>query len=534
MKNRSIKADQNNWWRYYIKQINLTFLALLFLTLSIFWIYANITKIIFSPNKLDIVTQDLHDIALYFQYFDKDTRDFLLTLDDIIQSYINWVDIFTNKNDEIEFVLQYMKDNKEYLLKVWFQKYEKLANTIIELFDYRQEIYKLLWKDNAQNYLILLQNTSEKRPNWWFFWSFAFVSFDKWFIKDLEIIDSYYPKWINPDIRVPVPERATEILGTDSIWFISANKFGFTTTDWHNIKTLYDLTFNDPNAYIKKQDSIDKELFEKTFNKKIRWVIFLRSDFLISLTPDIKELLYERQYANAAIDIIRWENLPDKKEIYKKEIENFFNENKPRIAKNIINNFNNILSDHYINIYIENISSNLKKFIKENKLTTNYAPENIYIRDANNSYNKIDGFINKTVKIYKWDLVVSTNHADIIDISTLESGEYTLKISYKLSVPDDYMQLINSFNEKYNIKITSREKGILGVEPVKDYQTWEEKWRETKTTVHFPLNATILSINWDVKNSLDFKSPFSKWLHFISTIVNENNKTNDIRIKFKL
>ncbi len=531
-----ITKKETRDWKFYLKHLNITFLLLSTFSLSIFAIYANVTRIIFSPNKLDIVTENLHDIALYFQYFDTDVRDFLLTIDDVAQAYSNGQNIFEEKKDEIEYVLQYIKTNKDYLLQVWFKKYTKLAEVIIESLEHKDELYTLLWKHGEQNYLILLQNSAEKRPNGWFFWSFAFVSIEYWFIKELEIIDAYYPKRINPDVRVPVADWAQGILWTDTVWFISSNKFWFSSTDGHNIKTLYDLTFNDPQGYTKKKDVIETWLFEKTFNKKIKWVIFLRSDFLTYLLPNLQPLLHEWQFVNASIDLIRGENLPDKKAIYKKELTEFFDKNKGELAKKFIKNFEEVISYNYINIYIENANKKFKQFLKKNKLTTNYEKTNIYAWDNNSSYNKVDTFVTKNVAIIdpQWNKIFLTDK-DVIPIDQLQKGvTYQMNIAYRLAIPQDYIEFIYSLQEKYDIEIGSREKWILAIQPVKNYKTGEEKRRETKATIHFPLETTIIDIQGDAHTVKYFQSPFSNWIHFHSTIKNTNNTTNTIHINFTL
>jgi hypothetical protein len=43
---------------------------------------------LFAPNKVDIFTKDLTQIATYFLPVDREVSENLLTLNDIIQSYI--------------------------------------------------------------------------------------------------------------------------------------------------------------------------------------------------------------------------------------------------------------------------------------------------------------------------------------------------------------------------------------------------------------------------------------------------------------
>lgn len=533
MKWRGIAKKQKKNTKYYAKFLNISFLVLSVFSLAIFWLYENVTRIIFSPNKLDIFKQDLHDIALYFQYYDSDIRDFFLMADNIVKAYDKWENIFVTKEKEINDSLEFIKENKEYLIDLWFENYESLLSMAIDLIDNKEEIFELLWKNGEKNYMILLQNTAEKRPNWWFFGSFAFVSVEHWFVKDIEIIDSYYPQRVSSDIRVPVSRRATDIMWADTLWFLSSNKFWFTTTDGHNIKTIFDNTFNNPAAYEKRKTTIDPDLFRKTFNKSTEWVIFIRSDMLTYLLPELQEKLWERQFVNANIDLIRWANLPDKKAIYKKELNSFLDQNKSSLAKKFIKNFNIILSQNYINIHLENASEKFKDILKKNKLLTNYKPTKIYAWDNNISYNKVDTFVKKKIEIYDDNsLLAAESDQDIVDIESLWPGTYTMKISYHLNVPDSYIQFILSLQEEYWVTMWSRERWILAIEPTVHYRTFEEKWRATKSHVYLPPNSSVEKISWDISNVKRFNPPFAKWVYYESTIINKNNKTNTIYIKF--
>ena len=55
--------------------------------------------------------------------------------------------------------------NKEYLKKVGFSNYDKIINLFSDLKTYQKEIFELMGKNQSYNYLVILQNTNEKRPN---------------------------------------------------------------------------------------------------------------------------------------------------------------------------------------------------------------------------------------------------------------------------------------------------------------------------------------------------------------------------------
>lgn len=134
-----------------------------------FTFFAKISGILFTKNKIDIFKEDLGQIAFYFWSFDKDLSTFLVNVDDIIQSYIKGENVFVTKQKEINTCREYIETNKEYLKKIGFSNYDKLINFFSDLKTYQSEFFELLGKDEPFNYLIILQNTNEKRPNGGFF-----------------------------------------------------------------------------------------------------------------------------------------------------------------------------------------------------------------------------------------------------------------------------------------------------------------------------------------------------------------------------
>ena len=204
-----------------------------------FSLYSNITNILFGGSALDIFTKDLQTLSIYFLPIDKEVSHELYTLDTIVKSYQNWENIFKTKKFEIEEVWYYIINNQNYLSSLWFQRYESLMKFLSDLYDHREEVYALLWENYSYNYLIPLQNWNEKRPNWWFFGSFAFVTLSWWHIENLEVIDSYLADYIAPKSRMNLPERYSQYFGEYQLWFVAWNKFWFTDIDWKNLKIIY-------------------------------------------------------------------------------------------------------------------------------------------------------------------------------------------------------------------------------------------------------------------------------------------------------
>lgn len=507
---------------------------MVFFSFVFFAFYSKITNLIFDKDKVDIFKEDMEQIAFYFKPFDEKLSDFLLQLDSVSKDYIAGKNILHTREKEIDAMWQYMKENKYYLTKLWFAKYDGLINFISKLRWHKDEIFDLLGKDKTYNYLVILQNTNEKRPNGWFFGSFAFITVSNWHLIGLEIVDSYYPDYIAYKTFIDAPEWSNVFLPEKRIWFLSANKFWFTDIDGKNIKLIYEKAFNETYDMEKVQKTIRPDLRPKLLNKNIKGVIFVRSDFFELVVPNLKETLRERQFTNACVDLIRWETRWNKKELYIKKVTDYFNNNKGKIAKNIINNFQELLDKKMINIYLSNVSVPLHEFLKKSNLNTIFSSWNIYSRDSNNSFNKSDGFVTKNIQIFdsNWKIVVDETK-DILDIKELHPWEYTMKIFYNFNVSDYYKNFIYWLQDKYWIKITEREERILAIKPAQYEPDKILKRWETNSTLYFPQNIDIISYTGDLFDTNIFYAPFADWLSY-HTRITENNKTKTIEITFKI
>ena len=284
--------------------------AILFL-IAFWWfsLYSNITNILFWKDPLDIFTQDLQTLSLYFLPIDKEVSQEIYTLDWIVNSYMHGDNIFKTKKTEIEEVWNYVINHKDYLSSLWFVRYNSLMDFLIDMYDQRQEVYDLLGENQPYNYLIPLENGNEKRPNWWFFWSFAFVTISWGHIENLEVIDSYLADYIAPKARIALPKWYTQYYWEKQVGFIAGNKFGFTDMDGKNLKILYEKSFNTEYEISKVKEMYKGEQWQLLHNKYIKWVMFLDSNLLTELLPGFEEKMREWQFVNASIVIIRKRNL---------------------------------------------------------------------------------------------------------------------------------------------------------------------------------------------------------------------------------
>lgn len=533
MKDFGITQASKKKWKSNLKYINGAFVILIGICFIFFAFFAKISGILFTKDKIDVFREDLGQIAFYFWPIDKDLAHFLITLDSIIQGYKQGENIFVSKEKEINFCREYIEQNKEYLKKVWFSNYDKLISFFSDLKDYQQELFELLGKDEAFNYLVILQNTNEKRPNGWFFWSFAFVKIDQGRIKTLEIVDSYYPDFIAYNTRITAPERTAAFLPNRKIGFIAGNKFGFSNIDGKNLKDLYELMFNETYEMRKVQKTMQADLYNKLLHQNIKGVIFIRSDLMENFFTTFKSKAQEWQFLNASIDLIRKEVRGNKKEIYIKEIKQYFDAQKWNIIKNIINRFDEIANKQFITMYLSNVSTGLNAVINKHNLTNIFDPNYLYFWDTNVSYNKIDGFISKHIQINdEQGMIQKDSKSDIIDIRDLKNGNYTIAIYYKFSIPSYYPAFIEDLGKKYEITITNRELAILGLKPgVYDEPDIGKvkKRRETKATVYFPQYIKVTNVTGDIYYQTPFYAPFANGLFYQMGSI-ENDSTRAIKI----
>ncbi|MEI6672373.1 MAG: hypothetical protein WCL02_03260 [bacterium] len=144
----------------------------------------------------------------------------------------------------------------------------------------------------------------------------------------MEIVDSYYPDFIAYRTRIIAPEWTAPFLPDRKIGFIAGNKFGFSDIDGKNLKDLYELMFNKTYDMTKVQKTMQPELYNKLLNQNIKGVIFIRSDLLEKFFTSFKQKVQERQFLNASVDLIRKQVRGNKKELYIKEIKQYFDSQK--------------------------------------------------------------------------------------------------------------------------------------------------------------------------------------------------------------
>ncbi|MFW6223024.1 MAG: hypothetical protein ACOC3T_05365, partial [Bacteroidota bacterium] len=77
------------------------------------------------------------------------------------------------------------------------------------------------------------------------------------------------------------------------------------------------------------------------------------------------------------------------KELYLKEVNNYFQNNKYNILKNVLKNFDKLGENNNLNIYLDNISDRLDKYLIENNYINKFNENKMYFWDYNIGFNKI-------------------------------------------------------------------------------------------------------------------------------------------------
>lgn len=509
------------------------YITFLILSFVFFSLYARVTGWLFTPNKIDIF-HDLDQIAFYFRVVDPELSKQLLTLQQVIQAYLSGENVLQTKENEIDQLRTYAKDHKNYLTRIGFSNYERILQMLSDAWEMREEIYQLLGKYQNFNYLIPLQNSNEVRPNGGFFGSFAFVGLSGGHIQELQVVDSYLPDYIAPTTRIQLPKWMGDLLGGQTVWFIAGNKFGFTDKDWKNLKTLYEKIFHTDFDPERKEKLFNLQKRNQLFKKDIKGVLFLDSELISYLLPSFRDKAWEWQFVNANIDLIRWEARSNKKELYIKDLELYLKNNALRLASATINNVQALLHKWYINIYLSNVSPQMRWFLQSYDLTTVYDSDFAYFWNINTAYNKSDGFLKKQIEIQnKRGTTVLSTDQDKLDIKDIPPGQYTISITYTLDVPKTYQDQMLALESKYGIKMTDREKYILALQDKPADPNLPLQWWSTRELMYLPHQRKIEQITWDMTQNKVFNADFAQGVSYISTILT-NPKTNIVKIQFTI
>lgn len=242
------------------------------------------------------------------------------------------------------------------------------------------------------------------------------------------------------------------------------------------------------------------------------------------LMPWLDKKTRERQFLNASIDLLRWDNLPNKKEYYLRDSQEFFKQNQTAVFTNFIKEFDRLTSRYHIGVYIPTISSGLGDLLTNYHFTTIPNNKTIYSRDTNKAFNKVDEFITKDIVIRNTigDIVHEQRNHNHIPIHMLDEWLYTLEISYTLHIPDQYIATIHRLADEHEIVLTDRERGILSLWPTYDQYGNPRLW-STRSQLYYPSFVTLRNLSGNLIDTTLFTTPFGQWIEY--ALETDQNKT---------
>ncbi len=155
--------------RYHIfNRLNGLFFFVVCLSSIGFSIIHPVISLMIHRSKIDIIDESLPDIARRLRWVYPQGAQAIDAVQTLISRYNNKEDIRSgNIIPSVRSGLIYISHAQPY------------SGFVQDLAPHQEEISLLIGKNKPKHYIILLQNTAEKRPNGGFFGSFAFVTIDK-------------------------------------------------------------------------------------------------------------------------------------------------------------------------------------------------------------------------------------------------------------------------------------------------------------------------------------------------------------------
>ena len=185
-----------------------------------------------------------------------------------------------------------------------------------------------------------------------------------------------------------------------------------------------------------------------------------------------------------------------------------------------------------VGLFIPSASPSFTQLLSQYHILTTPQPNSLYIRDTNTSFNKIDEFVDKKIVIqdHIGDTVLETN-SDIVSLSWLTKGEYTMTITYHVSVPEQYKNYIFWLEAQYGIQMTDRERGILALEATDKYDDKRMKLWANKSQIYYPNTLSLTAQWWEWFELVPFSTPRWQGLQYKLETANNNDEK---KIIFKI
>ena len=117
-----------------------------------------------NGDKQDLIQNQLGTVATYLRVYDKQTSTLVKDIDSIIKSYSNDENIFVTQKETINRARNQIVSQTEALLKN-NEQYARLAYFLEDIHPHKDELLMYMGANVPKSYLVILQNSSESRPN---------------------------------------------------------------------------------------------------------------------------------------------------------------------------------------------------------------------------------------------------------------------------------------------------------------------------------------------------------------------------------
>ena len=377
----------------------------------------------------------------------------------LYNDYKNGENIFQKDMIQIDYILSNTDKIQQMLSLFWFGEE---MNTILDVINkyvyYKNDIFELLGAKEKKTYLIMLENISERRADGGFIWSFIKISLEWGHLLDMKVYDAYYPLWEyckNQDSA-----DITDINDTDKWWTSCKNKFMLSSKveEEPYKKHWYSTTFINSNIYwftdLNGKSVID--LYNKIYDEKIDGVVFVKSNILEKLLNNGREIYWEMEFMNylsgksdnvdknAKSNEIKWLNW--KKKDYLLSLNNILKNRKKEVILNLIRNYDDILKDWLIRLYLPELGEDLTQVLEKDNLIFKRDKSKFYLFDYNVGSDKSSKFLTTVVDI-NWTVYDKPYPLD------LEKGLNIINFEYEVYISDEYKEFIENMESKYNIKL---------------------------------------------------------------------------------
>lgn len=150
--------------KYIIQMVSGPFMTIAIFSLVGMFFYQQANMFLFGDKK-DIINNKLSIVADYINIYNSQTASFVNNLNTLIQAYNKRENIFESQKTTIDTLRSQMTNEDEKILLKDNTKYKKLFEFVDDLSPHKEELFSYLGAQVSKSYLIILQNSSEKRPN---------------------------------------------------------------------------------------------------------------------------------------------------------------------------------------------------------------------------------------------------------------------------------------------------------------------------------------------------------------------------------